>query len=481
MKFEVGKRTKPKVNIPLGALMDIPTASFITGSKGETIINGGLSPITAITGAGNNYKTTILHYMTLAAANVTAMYKDPFIHTYDTEVNIQLDRPNNLSKNFTHLTKNGARSIIFDEEPLWSITDKSQYNADDWVNIFKENLDSKIKDKDSQITYTAINDPYTQKPLKSLLPSFIQIDSVTDFEPGNTVKMFKDNEKNDSSTNMMYMQQGMYKAKFLGMLPSITSESNTNLLLTAQLGDDYDMSGNKYQKPTRKLQYLKIGDKLKGVSPKFTFLTTTFWYAHTASVLKNQTTRLPEYPLGGNDKVEQELQTVSLTLLRCKNGNSGITIELVVSQNEGLLPTLTEFHYIKNNGRFGLSGNNTNYHLDLYPSVNLKRTTVRNKINNDEKLRNAVKYTSELLQLDTFFPVYRADDLMCTPKELKEDLEAMGYDWDLLLTARSFQTIDNYAKHLPPFLSIVDLLKMRKKLYVPYWYDKSKLKDITNG
>ena len=40
--FAMNNRAKPKVYIPVGCLMDIPTSSLVLGTKGETLYNGGL-------------------------------------------------------------------------------------------------------------------------------------------------------------------------------------------------------------------------------------------------------------------------------------------------------------------------------------------------------------------------------------------------------------------------------------------------------
>ena len=114
-----------------------------------------------------------------------------------------------------------------------------------------------------------------------------------------------------------------------------------------------------------------------------------------------------------------------------------------------------------------MGGNNINYYLELLPDVNLSRTTVREKIDNDEKLQRALNITAELCQL---FEYHRSryDDLLCTPKELYDDLKALGYDWNVLLDTRGFWVLESDDR-FKPFLSTMDLLEMRKGLYKPYW------------
>ena len=59
--------------------------------------------------------------------------------------------------------------------------------------------------------------------------------------------------------------------------------------------------------------------------------------------------------------------------------------------------------------------------------------------------------------------------MLCTPKELYDALIQKGYDWNRLLETRGYWTFNNEQQALP-FLSTMDLLRMRVGLYHPYWY-----------
>ena len=479
LKFNTKTRTLPKVSINIGALMDIPTANFIIGKNGETVMNGGASigGMSAVVGAGNSFKSTITHYIMLSAADKLLYSTPTAMTTYDTEVNVSLDRLSMLAKPFVNMSEN---DVILGEDALWHITDKSLESADDWINDINKYASEKAKSKTTRMTFTAFRDPYTKKPLELIIPTFAEIDSLTEFEPGSTSSLMS-KDIDDSKTNTAFMKQGLFKTKFLSSIPTLGNKANICFLTTAHIGEKINMASGPamYNQPTKKLQYLKQDDSIKGVGPKFFFLTNIAWYAHTARVLKNQSTRLPEYPRSKDDASETELNAVRLTALRNKGGASGFTIELVISQNEGVLPSLTEFHYIKSNDRYGIDGSLVHYHLDLYPEVNLSRTTVRKKTEEDSKLRRALNITSEMLQLSVFKPEYRDNGLLCTPKELYDDLKAMGYDWDLLLETRGFWIPNQYDKNIVPFLSTLDLLKMRKGNYIPYWYPKELKEKLT--
>jgi hypothetical protein len=66
------------------------------------------------------------------------------------------------------------------------------------------------------------------------------------------------------------------------------------------------------------------------------------------------------------------------------------------------------------------------------------------------------------------------EGLLCTPKELYEDLIKAGYEWDTLLNTRGWWTHELGEADELPFLSTMDLLRMRKGLYHPYWLEEDK-------
>lgn len=467
LRFGEEKKILPKILINIGAGFDIPTGQFITGKNGESIINGGLGGITAIVGAGNNFKSSILHFHQLSAANRIFATAETAMTTYDTEVNIDINKLENWSNEFEYIPKNAITS-----EMIWEITDKSQQYADEWFDKISKYCEQKEKDKSINVKFTAFVNPYTKEVLEMPLPTFVEIDSLSEFEPKSTIDMVA---KDIEDSNTVYMKQGLFKTKVFSQLPVLSNSSNVYFLITAQIGEKINIATGPamYNQPSRKLQHLKSGESIKGVSNKFYFLSNNSWYAHTASVLKNQNTKLAEYPTG-NESQETDLNVVRLTMMRSKSGPSGYTLEVVVSQTEGVLPTLTEFHTIKQNGKFGIGGNDRSYFIELHPEVSLQRTNIRSKIDSDKLLSRAINITSELLQMHIFHSNLHAKGLLCTPAELYNDIKDLGYDWHTLLDTRGWWTVDNYDTRIKPFLSTMDLLKMRKGLYFPYFLNDDK-------
>ena len=244
------------------------------------------------------------------------------------------------------------------------------------------------------------------------------------------------------------------------------------MLMAAQIGKDIVMDTHAPENVT--LKHLRNGDTIKGTTKKFTFTMNNCWHCYNASPLINDTTKAPQYPRNKEDDMvgDTDLNTVMLRQLRSKSGPSGMTVTLIVSQSEGVLPSLTEFHYIKTTGdNFGIGGTRDHYFLDLLPEVKLQRTNVRSKIADNVELQRALNITSELCQMTALWH-HLPEGFLCTPKELYDDLKAKGYDWSILLATRGWWTLDD--AHPLPFLSTYDLLNMRIGTYHPYWY-KEKL------
>lgn len=467
--FEPAPNHKVMINIGVG--LDIPTGHIVPGQHGESILNGGLGLLTGVVGIGNNFKSTVMDYMMLSAMDRIASTTDTSGSTYDTELNRQPARMTAISQNFDSFK---TKDIV--EDGQWLLTDKTQYYADQWYEILKQFLRDK-RDNSKQLSLPTPMLNREHKPFEILIPTFTSVDSFTLFETENIAKIQDENLLGESGGNVIHMRQGLAKTRFMMEIPAVAARAQHYVLFTAHIGKDISIpSGPIPQAPVKKLQYLKNGDKIKGVTDQFFFLLSNCWHAYNAAPLLNDRTKAPEYPINPDDNVsgDVDLNQVSLRQLRGKSGMTGYVVNLLVSQSQGVLPSLSEFHYIKEHGRFGLNGSQTNYALDLLPGVKLSRTTVRYKLDHDATLRRAMNITSELCQMHQYWRHLKEDDLLCTPQVLFEDLAKLGWDWDVLLATRGWWTVYN-DKHPIPFLSTMDLLKMRKGLYRPYWAGDDKL------
>lgn len=457
-----------KVLINVGATLDIPTGFFIKGAHGENILLGGLGGITAVVGRGNKYKSTLMHYMMLSAMDRLFSTIETSAGTYDTEINIHEHALNRFIEKFENLAD---KDII--NSGIWSITDKTQYYGNKWYEQLKVFIKHKEDNRKKLEVTTPFLDRDQKTRIKLMLPTFSEIDSFSEFETEDIAKMQTDNELGDSGGNTIHMRQGLAKTRFMMEVPTLFGKTNHFLLITAHLGDSVQVAAGPYApQPVKKLQHMKAGDTIKGVTSKFFFLMNNCWHSVNAAPLVNQGTKGPEYPKNSDDTEAGDLNLVTIQQLRGKSGPTGFTLDLVISQSEGVLPSLTEFHYIKDMERFGLSGTLQSYSLDIYPDVKLSRTTVRNKIDTDPKLRRALNITSELCQMYQYYRGIR--DQLCTPKELYDSLKSLGYDWDVILSHTRGWWAFEETKHPQKFLSTMDLIDIKNGKYEPYWLDELK-------
>ncbi len=463
--FESIPDVRPAYNV--GALFDIPTGSYLKGKHGEMILNGGLTPFTCFVGRPNSFKTQLSDYCMFS---VLSRFPEPRASVYDTEITINRGRKAMLAERF--------ESLQGDNNPVWNervnLTNKEIYYGNQWFELLKKMATDKGTHRKALLRETPFLDRFS-KPVQILVPTLVMVDSFSKFQTEDVADMLEQNELGDSGQNTSYMKQGASKARFLSEMPRLINLYNVPLMLTAHVGQQIEMDPRK--PAPKKLAYLKNGDVIKGVSDDFLYLPTQVWQTNGTSPMLTDDKK-PEYPKDSSDdmKGDTDLTLITLTHIRNKNGRTGLTMQVVASQEEGILPALTEFVFIKTNDRFGLEGNTQNYTLALCPDVALSRSVVRGKLDNNPKLRRGMNICAEMLQMFKLWGDMKKYE--CTPKQLYDDLKAKGYDWDILLNTRGWWTFDNDKQEVP-FLSTMDLLRMKVGEYHPYWLAEDKKTVIT--
>lgn len=450
---------RPSLN--LGCLMDVPTGRYYTGKHGESIMNGGQSLVTGVGGRGNTFKSTLAHFMNL---RILDRYTNSTASFYDAEPpSISTARLMGLAKWMSNIG-----GVDLTDQGRLMVTDSTVMLGNKYFEGLKKFCDYKTsKEEIKKFTGTTPFIGKDGKNIKALFPTLSEVDSLSMMPIEAVEAIYDKNDIGASGMNIEALRASGAKSQMLMQLPTLTGAAHLYITLTAHAGDDLAL--DPYAPPAKKLTFLKNKLKFKQVPEKFTFLTNNLWLTLNASVLQHDTTKAPLYPRdsGDNMKGDTDLQVITVQNLRAKNGPTGMPFELIVSQQEGVLVGLSEFNYIKTFNRFGLGGHDKSYFLELVPDVTLQRTTVRSKINENPKLQRALEITSELCQIFNLW-YDTPDELICTPKELYEDLKALGYDWDVLLNTRGYWTYEEDRNELP-FLSTMDLLKMRVCQYHPYW------------
>ena len=470
-----------RVAFPIGAGFDIPTGNFITGQAGDLICNGGLSPFTGVAALANTFKSTVMRFklstvyshILIAIRDHNLKAKKPFLITpnvqeYDTETQTQLEGIRRLIYRNPILAEAGVL-----ESGQWTVTSRGEYYADKYYEIIKAFRKEKIKDRNNLLVPTAFVNQHNGQSLQIILPTFENVDSLSHFETENAQILRDKNAIGSSATNTQHARQSLDKTAYLLEQPGFIAQAGVYLTMVAHIGYKIGIGDNPMAAPLpKKLDGIPTGLQLKYVPEQFTFLPHNCFYIQPATTMSDPNTKEVLYPRDADDTnfKDPDLRRIVMHQLRGKNGPTGVTVPLLVSQQEGVLPHLSQFHAFKDHPmerHYGMDGNDRNYVLTLCPDVKLSRTTVRGKIDSNLALQRAIEITSDLRQLRDY-KFYQYRHLLCTPKELFDDIKAQGFDWDEILATRGWHSIFDYDIEQKR-LSIVDLLNMRKGVYKPYW------------
>lgn len=458
----------------LGCLIDLQTGDYHEGRFGESILNGGLPNVVGVVARGNTFKSVFMHWMHLM---VLARYLSTMGVIYETEISGFIGRIIQLSQSIPGLEGMDVQELgrLILTNTITPREDKKPNLGDLWFEDTKNFWEFKRKGGKEYTRTLPFIERKTGEMMKTVLGTIHEIDSLSMFTTSPVQNMHDDNVIGDKGNNTDNMRDALIKTQMLMQLPALTGSSGGYVMMSAHVGDDIPMDPR--MPPPKKLDTLKQG-KIKNTPEKFTFLTNVCWYLSNAKNWWNQTTLSPEYPRSPGEELkgDSDLKIVSAVALRLKSGMSGMPFELAISQSEGILVGLTEFNYCKT-FKFGINGlGKPNFALELFPDLNLTRTTLRKKFRETPELRRAMEITSELCQLNNLPNWQRLDvRYKCNASDLYEDLKKLGYDWAILLNTRGYWVYEeDKSETTLPFLSTMDLLKIRAGEYHPYWLAEDK-------
>ena len=446
-----------------GCGFDLLTGKWLKLDDGSYIILGGLARYWSIGGPPNSYKTALLLFFHLAPSDNLTHIAAPSTFTYDTENSYVISRLHEILKKFK-----GLFDLNFAYSGMWTIVPKHMKLADLWWEDVKDWFKAIVKEK--FMVSTPMTDIKTGKPFRMFFPSFLPIDSISQVE-STTAHELAEKKLGDSKAKMYYINVGFDKSRILGELGTLVYKAGAYTLLSTHIGDENMMSNQRF--PTKEFTDSAAGQILKGVPKNFSYLLTHIWLTNTAKV--SHVDHMEKYPKKQTLKLtpKGDLVTVKMTLVRSKTSRSGHTKDVYISQSAGVQAHLTNIIELKEEcDNYGIVGNNVRYAMDLYPKAIMMRTTLREKIDNDVKLRRAIDITTEMYQTFSLF-LYDNPNVICTPAQLREELEEKGYCWDTILESRGFWTVED-DKHPVPRLSTMDLLNIRIGEFTAPWAMKTK-------
>lgn len=450
-----------------GTILDISAGEWMEGVQGQTILNGGVALFYGIAALPNMFKTTIAAAM---GGCVLRAFPGAVAHAHDTETTMQQPRVEALMRAGMDInvgTYKRPENLI--SEGRLFFTTSVDYDGTDLFDMVKTFCKTRFKDEKK--IEIEILDPQTGKPYLYYNPVFEFWDSLSGLKTKDATEKAKEGDVGTKELNMLAMNFNMGKSQIVDQAPDLTARHGVYLCFTAHVGQKYELDPRK--PAARTLRWLKGDVKLKRVPENTTFNSGNFYVVASMSQMADKGVDI--FPRTASEKDQKAVDLIELTLVnqRGKFGLSNNPLPIAISQREGWLPSLSNFLYLRQEGKYGIVGNDQNYALALTPDVKMRRTTVREVFRANFTVERAAHILMEMRYMFTY-DVDKYAEYYCEPEQLYNDIKAMGYDWDLLLNTRFwFGPVVPKANDIP-YLSTMDLLKMRVGKYHPYWYPKKK-------
>lgn len=434
---------------------DAITGDYARGVNGEMILNGGLWFLTCVAGQGNVGKSTLMNDIALS---VLSNYDSAVFSTFDTENSFRIGRMKHLAQKYTAL----ADEDWYTGAGRYALQSKVEVACDKWNETFKQHCTARIKDKGKEMGTTPfLDEAITDKPtpLKWYYPEIRTIDSLSEFKMTAQIEKSLKTDADDKKMNNYAIEDGRIKTIILHEWSSLTSRAGQCLLYVAHVGETVNLDGTPQKK---KLTFMKQGMKYKGVPGNTDFLPSHFWDVTDAPVMLNSDRDNVLYPSKkfADSLAKTDLRKVTFQGIRNKSGLSGVQFYVIMSQKDGVLWGLTQYDYLKEH-KWGLTEVKAHrFQLALYPHVTLQRTTVRDLIDEDMKLRRALELSAEIM-LGLVYCLTIPVSLRMPMTELYEKIKELGYDWDKIYQTRGHWMFEEeVTKETPVYLSGYDLLRI---------------------
>lgn len=429
-----------------GTLIDVQTGCFVPGDHNGMILNGGLSTTNAIVGRSQMFKSTVLFSLLMKTLGI---YSHSECFVYDTEYAQKKERLMCFSS-FTNQGEFNKRLVLNTPQDI---------TAEEYLTIIKNLCTEKTSKPKDYLVESPILDPRTGKPLLMWIPTFVVYDSWSKMRSSYVQTTLDTKEVGSSDTNMIFMKDGAVKKLIMSQIPRLATMAGVYFVTSAHVGQKAELDPRTHTPKT--LQHMRHTDSLKEVGSDFNFLMSNAMEMRKVDDLTDPDHKCL-YPISNGG--DAELHEVTSLLLRCKNGMSGTSLPMVVSQTRGILTDLTNYHYLRKNDYFGLNGSKQSHKITL-TDIEIDRKTARKHIS-DPNITRALDIIAQLCYIRKNWDIsnIRDVDFSMTPLKLAEKL--LGSDGPTvsdILQSRGYWTYDK--TNVQPYLSLYDILSIAQGHY----------------
>jgi len=489
MLFEEHQAPEVPLAFNINPMLDHQTGQWVEGKRGEMILVGGFTANLGILAKANCGKSELLLAI---LATVTARYPTSASYTQDTEGTLPKIRIINSTMRY------GGGNIYEGDGEHYFIG--PSLHLDEWYD--KLNVEKSARYKKLRSGKGLVTCPFTYSTLygDKMLP--LMVLAQDSFSEANAVETQAKLEKEgiDAKSNNTYdMLQGKVKTRIMNGLAQFGPLAHMYVVTTASLDTFVDTNAAPGRGPAKHAAYLAATERPKGVGTKYKKCTSGIWTFGLPKPLWKGTAKADQVPKYAYDETElypgnKKYEYTEVLNVRGKSGASGLITPLVKEQGYGLREDLSMLMFIREWGDkivlkdgvelkdYGMtSPKQYTYAFDLAPEITWRNTTLLKTLEENPKLNRVLEilYGLKYEFYVSHNPLFV--DRYCTPKELYQDLIDMGYDWDILLDTRYWWTHLESEDQFAPQISTLDLLRMRKGEYIPFWFteeQKAKIKKV---
>lgn len=449
---EGAKEFTPSVPINTGTMYDLMTGSAIRGVDGKWIISGGLTnSIMGVQGRGNTYKSTCSGSF---IARALGIYKDV--------EGLIVDSEDSISKDIERVQRfAGEFSGFFNINECVRFLSGGINDIGTVFEKIRELCESKHVNRKEYLIETPYVNILTGKPVMAWLPTIVFIDTYSEMFSIDENMMLEEG-LDDKKNKTIYLVDGNKKTMFIRALRRWCEQYGLYVIATAHTGDNTSI--DSYGPVAKQLQYMKQSDKLKNVGSKFDKLTIPLVQTMNPTILVDSD-KSCMYP-NGDSTPNNDINEVILMVQRCKKNIAGLGIPFVVSQSDGLLNSVTNYHYLKSNNYFGLNGSKIKHQPTLLPDTTVSRNTIRRQESESYELRRALDITAQYCYIKQHWNTgaIKELDFSLSPNELYDKLNSNGVKWNDILNSRGHWV---YSKECAygerEYLSVFDVVELLNK------------------
>lgn len=444
---KIGLNSSPLVpSLNTGLPMDIATGSFVGGVDGHMFLSGGIGPISGVSGKSQTYKSTAV---LSAVAKILQIYPDTDALIYDTETTLKFDRVAKLAGD----PSLNDRGVVINPSTCPTIDD-----FDEYIRTITE---EKAKHKKDYMIETPFIDYRNGEPFRMMIPTICVVDSLSFATSKMQDDMYEKLALSDGKNQTTHMVDGHKKDLFIRKMNRLAVSHGLYFIFTAHLGTNMNLT-NSHLPPSKEMQYMRQDAKLKNVSPSFHRLTNPLIETRKATLLQDSKKEC-EYPDGEGSSVN-ELSAIESVIIRCKgDSGSGSSFSQISSQTNGILPEVSNYHFLKENGEEVLiSGTSAARRCSIYPDVVFNRKTLRAKARENYELARALELSAQLAYIQKYWTTdtRSAVNLSLPKKDFVEKINADKTLRDEILNSRGYWT---YGENDRKFMSLYDIVELISK------------------